>query len=465
MSFTSYEFLIFFILLFSAYWTCRSRKWRKMLLLAASYYFYGAIQIWYALLLGISTVFDYFLALRMVSRPGHKRLWMWLSLLLNIGVLAFFKHYNFFGDEIISFIRNIGFKVDPRFVSIALPAGLSFFTLKKLSYMIDVSRGALKPTHSFIDFALFVSFFPQLISGPIDRAQKLLPQIETDHTWSMDLFHKAWPLVVMGLFKKLVIAASIQVVVDKIFGLANPSAFLLLCGALGYTVQILADFSAYTDLARGIAYLFGFDTSENFRQPYLSLTPTDFWNRWHITLSTWLRDYIFFPLRRSLLRYNLNEKLSMSIPPIITMFVSGIWHGAGSNFVVWGLYYGVLIAFYQLIGIRGNWKPQTKLGYITSWGIMFFLIVVGWAIFRAPSLDWLAGILLHKSFIWDQDELIFGMITLTMTLACSLPLIIKYWIDQHWPGGWLQAVYYVFVLMLTIIYINSASSDFIYFQF
>ncbi|WKZ36131.1 MAG: MBOAT family O-acyltransferase [Anaerolineales bacterium] len=465
MAFTSYDFLLFFLIVFILYWTVREHRWQNLILLAASYYFYGWVQVWYAVMLGASTLADFCLSRGMDTHPGRKRLFMGLSLFLNLGVLAFFKYYNFFSGDVIALLNTLGLNTDPLLVRILLPAGLSFFTLKKLAYMLDVSRGTLKPSHRFIDFSLYVSFFPQIIAGPIDRPQKLLPQIELQRIWKADFFYKAWPLLVMGFFKKLVIANSIQVIVDRIFGFSGPSGFLLLCGALGYTLQILADFSAYVDLSRGVSHLLGFDTSENFRQPYLSLTPTDFWNRWHITLSTWLRDYIFFPVRRALLRYKFNEKLAISIPPLVTMFISGLWHGATLNFIIWGLYYGVLIIIYQLIGIRSDWKPNSSLKSFFAWLIMFSFIVFGWGIFRAPSMTWFINVIFNSPFLPTQNEFILSLIALTMSLAYSLPLVIKYLIDRYMPDGWTQAAYHAIAITLVVIYINSANSDFIYFQF
>lgn len=465
MAFTSYDFLLFFLIVFALYWTIRERRWQNLILLAASYYFYGWVQTWYAVMLGISTLIDFFLARGMASTPDRKRLFMGISLFINVGVLAFFKYFNFFKDDVVSLLNGIGFQVDPLLITILLPAGLSFFTLKKLGYMIDVSRGTLKPTHTFIDFALYVSFFPQIVAGPIERPQKLLPQIESPRIWKMENFYKAWPLIVMGFFKKLVIANSIQVIVNRIFGFAEPSGFLLLSGALGYTLQILADFSAYTDLSRGVSFLLGFDTTENFRQPYLSLTPTDFWNRWHISLSTWLRDYVFFPVRRTLMRYKLNENLAMSIPPLVTMFISGLWHGAGLNFVVWGLYYGVLITIYQFLGIRGDWKPASKIKSFFVWLLMFTFIVIGWAMFRAPSMNWLVNVVFNSPFLPTHNEFILSLIALTMALAYSMPLLIKYVIDRYSPEGWAKAAFLAVAMTLVILYINSANSDFIYFQF
>ena len=271
----------------------------------------------------------------------------------------------------------------------------------------------------------------------------------------------------MGLFKKIVIANSIKVIVDRIFGLTEPTGFLLISGALGFTLQILADFSAYTDLSRGVALLLGFETSENFNLPYTSLTPTDFWNRWHITLSTWLRDYVFFPVRRALLqsRFKFNESIAMSIPPIVTMFISGLWHGAGWTYVLWGLYYGVLISAYQLLGIRGDWRPNSKIKTFFAWLVMFIFIVFGWAMFRAPSINWVSNALFHSPFLRAQNDLVLGLIALTMTLVYSLPLIIKMLLDRHSKESWLQAAYYAIAVSLILIYINSSSSDFIYVQF
>lgn len=463
MAFTSYDFLLFFFIVFILYWAVRERRWQNLLLLTAGYYFYGSLHIGYAALLGLSTIADFFLAHGMMDRPERKRFLLTLSLIVNLGVLAFFKYAGFFVQEINAFLAL--FNLQSNLIRVLLPAGLSFFTLKKLGYMLDVSRGTLKPTPSFIDFAVYISFFPQIIAGPIERPQKLLPQIEAARVWKMDHFFSAWTLLVMGFFKKLVVANSIQVIVDRIFGFVEPSGFLLLCGALGYTLQILADFSAYVDISRGISRLLGFETSENFRHPYLSISPTDFWNRWHITLSTWLRDYVFFPVRRALLRFRLHESVAVSIPPIVTMFISGVWHGANANFVVWGLYYGVLIAAYQLVGVRGDWQPTTKVKTFFAWLLMFSFVVFGWAIFRAPSLAWLTNILLHGSFLPPRNELILGLIALTMTTAYSLPLLIKHLLDQHAKGSWMHAAFYAIAVMLMIVYINSANSDFIYFQF
>jgi len=283
MNFTGLTFWIFFAVVLALYWLLREKRWQNIFLLAASYVFYGWIQPWLAVMLGVSTLIDFFLAkgTRLVTRLGDSpsvkrtRTLMALSLVLNLGVLALFKYYNFFSADLVRVADMLGMQADFLLARILLPAGLSFYTLKKLGYMIDVSKGTLQPSHSFVDFALYVSFFPQLVAGPIERPQKLLPQIESQRTWKVEFFYNAWPLILMGLFKKLVIADSIASITQRIFHVDEPTLLLAIAGALGFTVQILADFSAYTDLSRGVACLLGFETSENFNSPYLSRTPTE----------------------------------------------------------------------------------------------------------------------------------------------------------------------------------------------
>jgi D-alanyl-lipoteichoic acid acyltransferase DltB (MBOAT superfamily) len=467
MSFTSLTFWAFFVFVFVAYWLIRERRWQNLWLLAASYVFYGWLAPWYALLLGASTLADFQLARRMGKQRASARVYLALSLLLNLGVLAFFKYYNFFHVQVAEALRGAGITVDWLFVNLFLPAGLSFYTLKKLAYMLDVARGSLEPSDDLVAFGLFVAFFPQIVAGPIDRYQKLMPQIQQKRVWHPDFFYSAWPLLVTGFFKKIVIADTIKSFVDRIFALHDPSMVLILAGALGFTLEILADFSAYTDLARGSAQLLGFSTSENFNRPYLSLTPTEFWNRWHITLSTWLRDYIFFPVRRALLRRSkpLPAWLNLTIPPLVTMFVSGVWHGAELHFVVWGIYYGVLIAGYQLIGLRGEWKPEGRSKRLFAWLVMFAFITFGWLIFRAPSLAWLYDVLLHAEWAHGQTDWIVAVTLLSMTVVYSLPLVIKHLLDIYVPRGFVHSFYYAALTVGIVIFTSSVTSDFIYFQF
>lgn len=469
MNFTSLTFWIFFAVVLALYWLVREKRSQNIVLVLASYVFYGWVNPWLAVMLGVSTLADFFLAkgMRSQSVPQARRPFMISSLILNLGVLAFFKYYNFFSDDLVRIATALGLQSDFLLTRILLPAGLSFYTLKKLGYMIDVSRGTFEPTPSLVNFGLYVSFFPQLVAGPIDRPQKLLPQIETDRMWKVEYLYSAWHLILMGLFKKLVIANSVGSITQRIFHLEEPTLLLALIGALGFTLQILADFSAYTDLSRGVAFLFGFETSENFNSPYLSLTPTDFWNRWHMTLSSWLRDYVFFPTRRFLLsrQKQLPRWLAQAIPPLVTMLLSGIWHGAGWTYLLWGGMYGVLIVIYQSIGRGGNWQPGTRLQAFFAWLVMFSLIVFGWLLFAAPSLDWVAKAL-SNSFAGSLEQQAVAVIALSITLVYSIPLITKKLIDRFFSeNSILPAMYYALATAAIFIYVNSSTPDFIYFQF
>jgi D-alanyl-lipoteichoic acid acyltransferase DltB (MBOAT superfamily) len=459
MSFTSLTFAAFFALLLLLYWQIRHRDAQNVLLLGASYLFYGWIHPWYALLLGFSTAADFLLARGISRNPAHARNLLSLSLLLNLGTLALFKYYNFFNQALA---ERLG--ADWLLVSIALPAGLSFYTLKKIAYLVDVSRGSLHPAPNFLHFALYVSFFPQIVAGPIERAQRLLPQIEKPRHWQSAHLQEALPLLVMGFFKKIVVADTIKSIADRVYSLDEPSKIILLAGTLAFTLQIFADFSAYTDLSRGLARLLGFETSPNFNAPYRALTPADFWNRWHISLSTFLRDYVFYPLRRAILRHkNLPAWLAQAIPPLLTMFISGLWHGAGWNYLLWGVYYGLLSLLYQSAGIsgivQGKCSQAKRLGL---WALMFGFIVFGWGLFRAGSLSWFFHILLHSPFLAQPQDLLMCLVIASMLAFYSLPLLIQ---PLSRPGSWAQATYFAGLTILTILYTNSGNPDFIYFQF
>jgi D-alanyl-lipoteichoic acid acyltransferase DltB (MBOAT superfamily) len=467
MSFTSLTFWVFFAVVFMLYWQVRDKRLQNWILTLASFFFYGWVEPWLAFMLGISTLIDFFLARWMTENRSRTRPLMSFSLVLNLGVLAFFKYANFFHDDLARIAAALGMQGDFLLTRIVLPAGLSFYTLKKLGYMIDVSRGVLEHTPSMVDFALYVSFFPQIVAGPIDRPQKLMPQIESPRTWQADYFYSAWQLILMGLFKKLVIAGSVGPITDRIFHLEEPTVLLAVTGALGFTLQILADFSAYTDFSRGVAYLLGFDTSENFKSPYLSLTPTEFWNRWHITLSFWLRDYVFFPIRRYLLSRSRRppEWALVGVPPLATMILSGIWHGAGLTYLLWGGMYGILIVAYQALGMGGNWKPASRFKGVPAWLIMFSFIVFGWLVFAAPSTGWVINAF-SNPLVGSREQGAVALIGLSIAAVYSIPMAAKTILDRYRGGDTIvQSLYYVAATAAIFIYANSSTPDFIYFQF
>ena len=461
MTFTEYDSLVFFIIVISAYWLVKRRAWQNALLLVASYVFYSWVHPWYALLLGLSTAVDYFAALGMAKYRQHTKKLLVLSLVINLGALAFFKYFNFFADDVSRLLSSLGLLADDTLLRILLPAGLSFYTLKKVAYVIDVSRGTFEPVRDPIAFALFAAFFPQINVGPIDRAQKLIPQIQSDRVWKADYFQRAWPLLLMGFFKKIVIADTIRVAVDKVFVLREPSPLLVLAASLAFMFQLLADFSAYTDISRGVALLFGFETSENFNAPFLAFSPTEFWNRWHITLSTWLRDYLYFPLggsRVSSARHYFNI--------LFTFFICGLWHGAGWNYVLWGLFFGVLTVGYRAVGLGRNWKPANRFTHFIAWAVMFGFLLIAFLLFRIPSFDWLAGVLTRGTFTGANGEIVVALATLSTAFFYGLPMLIKHVMDRRLPPrSILFDVYFVLASMAIFFYINPAAAEFIYAQF
>ncbi|MEW5941963.1 MAG: MBOAT family O-acyltransferase [Chloroflexota bacterium] len=464
MNFTAYEFLVFFLIVLAVYWLLRKHAWQNVFLLVASYVFYGWAHPWYAIMLGLSTLGDYGIALA-IPKSARKNAWLAASLALNLLVLGFFKYYNFFAPDLVGTLNALGMEADAILVKILLPAGLSFFTLKKLGYVLDVWKENLQPTTNLVSFALFVSFFPQINAGPIDRAQKLLPQINSPRVWKAENFYRAWPLLVMGFFKKFVIANGVGATVSRIFHVSEPTGELALAGSLGFALQVLADFSAYTDISRGISCLLGFDASENFRSPYLSLTPTDFWNRWHLTLSFWLRDYIFFPLRRRLLRARYPSWLTDALPPLVTMLVSGVWHGAGWTFFLWGAWYGILIVIYQALGFRGDYNPTNLFKRGMAWLVMFTFINFGWMLFAASSLEWV-GKAFANPFLGTIEHQSVALLMFSLTAVYSAPMIAKMLLDRYVKDDHiLQSLYYATATVVMVFYINSASPDFVYFQF
>lgn len=452
MAFTSYEFVVFFPVVFVLYWAVPNKRWQNFLLLSASLVFYGWLASWHVLVLLASITADYLLALGMGRWKQRAGIFLQLGIALNLGLIASVKYYFVFGSVLMGVI---------------LPLGVSFYTLKKIGYLIEVRRGSLQPERDFIAFGAYVSFFPQVFSGPIDRPRRFLEQLNSPRMWSSAHIFNAWGLIVMGLFKKVVIANTVKVFVDQVFLMREPSKVFLVVGALGFTLQILADFSSYTDLSRGIAFLLGLQTSENFNQPYLALTPSEFWNRWHISFSFWLRDYVFFPLRRALLKARrIPELVSGALPPLVTMFISGLWHGTGMTYIVWGLYYGILIVLYQWAGMRGDWKPQNRLVRFIAWLVMFALIAFGWMIFRAGSLPWLWNALTVTPLYRSPVELTAALVVLLMVLFYSALFLAKHILDRVFPSrAGLHALYYTFAFAMTLVFFNSSSPDFIYFRF
>lgn len=447
--------LVYYLpLVLLVYWlTFRNALVNNLVLLVFGYLLYAWGNPQWGLLLFLLTLFDYYLVKKFICSPSYKKTALFLGIFVNVAAWLLCKY-----SSSLNTVMGL---------SLGFPLGISFYILRKIAYLVDCYRGKLQQSHSFLEYAIYVSFYPQIFSGPIERPDEFITQIKKPRSLNWKNFGKGCPLILIGLFKKIVIADNLGMIVDRIFRLDYPSRLMLAAGSLGFTFEIYADFSGYTDLSRGFSFLLGFETLENFNKPYIALTPQDFWNKWHITLSSWLRDYVFYPLRRWLLRHTGKSArwLADWLAPILTMLVSGLWHGTGWNYLVWGLYYGLLLAGCQDFG----WHRMNERHIFTrfiSWGITFGLIVIGWMIFRAPSLDWLVQTILYSQWGASGNQLIALLSVFTMTLVYIIPIIIKLLVDKAGKmRGILEPVYYALALVVLVVFAASGLQDFVYTAF
>ncbi len=387
MPFNSLEFGVFFAIVFSLYLVLPRRGQNRMLLVA-SYVFYGAWSWKFLSLIAISTGVDYLVgrALGRSTSPQRRKQLVLVSLATNLGILGFFKYAGFFAGSLQELFAGFGITLPAFALDVVLPVGISFYTFQTLGYSIDVYRGRVAPADDFLDFALYVAFFPQLVAGPIERAGRLLPQILSAREVTAERLGSGSWLILWGLYKKVVIADNLALLVDLVYGRGSePVAGEVLVATWAFAFQIYCDFSGYTDIARGLARVMGFDLMLNFRLPYAATSPSDFWRRWHISLSTWLRDYLYISLggnRRGSARRTQNL--------MITMLLGGLWHGAAMPFVIWGAYHGIcLIAHRALAPALERLTPTAAPGRV-AWHalrvlVTFHLVCLGWLIFRSAD--------------------------------------------------------------------------------
>jgi D-alanyl-lipoteichoic acid acyltransferase DltB (MBOAT superfamily) len=384
MLFDSPVYLVFLTLVVALYWRLGWRK-QNLFLLAASYFFYGWWDWRFLALMLTSTLVDYNFALKIADHPNQRlrKTLLIASLVMNFGFLGFFKYCNFFVDSFTHMIAFIGVHhISPFFLKIILPPGISFYTFQEVAYIVDVYHGKQQPSRSLVDYALFISLFPHLIAGPIQRPSHLLPQVQQPREFDSRKFFNGLMLILSGLFRKCVIADNCALLANAAFaGQLGHNCFSLLIAVYAFAWQIYGDFSGYSDIARGSAQLLGFHFMVNFRQPYLASSLQDFWRRWHISLSTWLRDYLYIPLggnRRGELRTYINL--------LITMLLGGLWHGANWTFVVWGTVHGVWLSIERFVTAISKRRDDATLGWASR---IVTLAVVGlaWVFFRAPSVS------------------------------------------------------------------------------
>ncbi len=389
MNFASLTFAGFYSVVFCAYWLIPHRATRKCLLLAASYYFYMSWNVKLIALILTSTVMDYLMGLAL-SNPrwaDRRRLFIAISCAGNLGFLAIFKYANFFLDSFRALAGELGIKTSFAELRIILPVGISFYTFQTLSYTLDVYRNKMKPCRNFLDFALFVAFFPQLVSGPIVRALKFLTQLEIDHKWNWANFTSGLWLTVLGLAKKIVVADTLSFVADPVFSHPGDYGFTATwLGVIAFAFQIYCDFSGYSDVAIGTARMLGFELPKNFDHPYLSQSVREFWQRWHISLSTWLRDYLYIPLGG-----NRDGSWRTHRNLMITMILGGFWHGASWTFIAWGFYQGIMLVITRLADEKfPRLTGKTQTSDLLAWVRILFTFAItcfGWVLFRARTLS------------------------------------------------------------------------------
>ena len=469
MLFNSIAFLCFLPLVLLGVSTLPQR-WRNPFLLAASYFFYGAWDWRFLFLLFGTTCVDYWAAQRIAASaaPSRRRGFLLLSLGTNLAVLGFFKYYNFFAGSAAQLLAALGIQASPWTLSVILPVGVSFYTFQSMAYVIDVYRGDMLPASRFRDYALAVAFFPQLVAGPIERISHLLPQLLAQVRPAPERIQVGLTLMMLGFTKKVLIADVLAPEVDLIFSHPGQmSSGLLLKGAYCFALQIYGDFSGYSDIARGVAELLGVRLIKNFEQPYLSQSITEFWRRWHISLSSWLRDYLYISLggnrRGAWITYrNL----------MLTMLIGGLWHGANWTFVVWGGLHGAYLALERMVGVgreRVQWAGAGALawaGAIARIVVTFHLVTLAWIFFRAPNvaaaLEYLRGILRfdHLGAI-GPVPLVAGL----AVLALDLPQYVsgRHAVFMRLPW-WMQSPAYA-ALCLGLILYGGSEVPFIYFQF
>lgn len=549
MVFTSWVFVIFFITVYAVYLSLRKHlRAQNLLLLVASYVFYGWWDERFLFLIVLSTVIDYCsglllqhgkverrqgmtasmyligasmlfvmpnwtlfreeltlaslkpdtlglyivpctlaavplatIAIRWMQKKNEasrRKLALFVSVAANLGVLGFFKYCNFFIDSGESALNALGVNAELMRLDIVLPVGISFYTFQTMSYTIDIYRKRMEATSNFLNFALFVSFFPQLVAGPIERASHLLPQCSKPRRFDINQWQAGAYLVLWGFWKKLVVADNVAKVANDVFEVTykdgiivdyGKDGFHLVVGTLAFAFQIYCDFSAYSDIARGISKLMGFDLMLNFRLPYFAISPSDFWRRWHISLSTWLRDYLYIPLGG-----NRGGEMYVMRNLALTMLLGGLWHGNTWNFVLWGAFHGVILIVYRMIGIGTTppGKPGTLKYHVSRYSlmaVMFLLTLVGWILFRCTEPGHIAYVFTHLSLIPDSAEagdlmrVAFYVVPLiliqvwqqrTGDLLCMLRLPLP-----------LRMIFCGWLVVWLLIFGVRVTSEFIYFQF
>ncbi len=469
MLFNQWSFLAFFVVVYGAYVSLmKYRRAQNVLLTVASYVFYAFWDWRFVSLLFASTVADYYIGLWLgdAKTERRKKLLVRVSVVLNLTFLGVFKYFNFFVSSFGSLLEAAGVHASLPALSVILPVGISFYTFMSLSYTIDVYRGDTKPARSFLDYALFVSYFPHLVAGPIVRDTVLLPQLQRERKITAEAFQSGALLVLIGLTRKFT-ADYLSEDVEAAFATpAAQSSLTLVVAVFMFALQIYGDFAGYTDIARGVSRMMGIELVRNFRHPYFATNITVFWRRWHMSLSSWLRDYLYIPLGG-----NRGSSWFGYRNLMLTMLLGGLWHGASWNFVIWGGLHGFALCVHKL-WLRGKKvedKPKLSVGAIASWALMMVWVCFAWIFFRAPTFDSAMGVIskiLHFQGAPSMTVIKHCAVGLAVLLFIDIPQAKTgnetTWLKWPWP---VRAVTYASLVLVAIILHTTRDVPFIYFQF
>ncbi|WP_340112483.1 MBOAT family O-acyltransferase [Maribellus mangrovi] len=478
MLFNTSVFFVFLLITFATYWkaTTLNAKAGKLILLVASYIFYGWWDWRFLILIVISSLTDFIIGQYLFrnTKKTTRKLLLSASLVVNIGILFFFKYFNFFIDSFHTLTR-IDINKSWSTLNIILPVGISFYTFQTLSYTIDIYRNKIKPTRSILTFFTFVAFFPQLVAGPIERAARLIPQFEKRPLFKYDQATSGLKLMLWGFFKKMVIADQLANIVDPVY--AQPDQFggwAIVFATFLFGYQIYCDFSGYSDIAIGTARLFGIELMTNFKTPYLAASFREFWHRWHISLSTWFRDYVYIPLGG-----NRGSSFFWIRNIFITFVVSGLWHGANVTFLIWGAFHGILLIAEHFITSRN--KNSKKLKQLSGWAITFILVNVSWIFFRAESWQHISILftdIFRNPELGDFVSLLFNSGNFTnvgriLFFIFPVFLLVEYLMKEKSfdellsglsrPVQW--SVFYIIIIVILVFGVLNSAPQFIYFQF
>jgi len=476
MLFNTLRFALFFLSLYVLYRLLK-HKWQNRLLLIASYIFYAFWDWRFLSLILFSTLFNYYLGLKIDSatQPNKGKAYLVSSVCLNLAVLGFFKYFNFFADNLQSLLGLFGWHPGWVTFNIILPLGISFYTFQAMSYPIDIYRKVIKPTRNPFDFALFIAFFPQLVAGPIERARNLIPQIVNERKITQEEFCQGCWLIFWGLYKKILIADNLAKIADSVFG-ASGSFYggTILIATYAFAFQVYADFSGYSDMARGLAKVMGFNLMVNFRMPFFSKNPFDFWQRWHISLTTWIKEYLYYPL--ALGRF-FGRQLKPPVVIMLTWTIMGFWHGAAWRFVLWGAYHGAILIIYNKLRPYFNTMRLKERFSSDTWDALrmffvFHLFSIGIIFFAVQSTPEVFTALQRIALdLMSPYRLDMGMLSLLFINIAPL-LLMEYFqykndnetIILTWPTL-VRGVIYFIILYSIILYGDFSAQKYYYFQF